>query len=253
MRADIVYVHHSCFILKLAEKTFLFDYPGDAHLPPAAADVIQRHIAGSDLFVFISHSHDDHFNPNLIQIVKPAACARFVVSDDVPDMYPEAVPEDALVVEPDETYRRGDIAVETLMANDLGVAFLIEIEGIVVYFGADLAEWIWPDMEEAAVRFTETFFQEAIDRVRARNVHIAFHNVDKRLDNLGGGLKFLERVRPRVFVPMHGFGDTAWYGDLVYPCDRRRTQIFIYRNPGDLQVFSLEAKTSEHRGARRKT
>jgi hypothetical protein len=70
-------------------------------------------------------------------------------------------------------------------------------------------------------------------------VHIAFHNVDKRLENLGGGMKFLDQVRPAVFVPMHGFGDTAWYADLPYPCDRRRTQVFIYRNPGDGQAFAL--------------
>ena len=252
IQAGITYVHHSSFILELGKKTFLFDYPGEEHLPPGAAGVVQRHIAGSDLFVFVSHSHDDHFNRDLIRIVEPAGSARFVVSDDVPDMFPEAVPEDALIVEPDETYRLEDMTIETLMANDLGVAFLIEVGGVVVYFGADLAEWIWPDMEEAAVRFTENFFQEAIDRVNARGVHIAFHNVDKRLENLGGGMKFLDRVRPAVFVPMHGFGDTAWYADLTYPCHRGQTQIFTYRNPGDAQAFALSAKTTEHRGSRRK-
>lgn len=238
--ASITYIHHSSFILELGGKTFLFDYPGDEHLPPGTEALVRGRIAGSDLFVFISHSHDDHFNPDLIRIVEPAASARFVVSDDVPDMFPDAVPEDALVVEPDETYQVEGMTVETLMANDLGVAFLIGVGGIVVYFGADLAEWIWPEMEEAAVRFTETFFQEAVDRVKARHVHIAFHNMDKRLDNLGGGMRFLQKVRPAVFVPMHAFGDTAWYGGLDYPIDPSRTRIFDYRSPGDSIRFELD-------------
>ena len=241
MEARITYIHHSSFLLELSEKTVLFDYPEDAHLPDGAAAVLRRGIAGKDLFVFVSHGHDDHFNKDLVRIAAPAASARFVVSDDVPELFPEAVPEDALIVEPDETYRLADMTVETLMANDLGVAFIIDIGGVVVYFGADLAAWIWPAMEDSAVRFTEAFFQEAIDRVAARGVHIGFHNVDKRLANLGGGMAFLHRVQPAVFVPMHGFVDTAWYATLDYPCDSRRTRIFTYRNPGDAGVFALDA------------
>jgi len=241
MKAAITYVHHSCFVLELGEKTFLFDYPEDAHLPEGAADAAARAVSGKDLTVFISHGHDDHFGKNLADVVSPAAQARFVVSDDVPDMFPDAVPEDALVVEPDETYRFAGMGIETLMANDLGVAFVIETGGVGVYFGGDLAEWIWPDMEAAAVRFTENYFQAAIDKVKASGVHIVFQNVDRRMENLGGGLKLLRQVCPPVFVPMHSFGDTAGYAGLDFDCDPRRTRIFLYRKPGDTMAFECGA------------
>lgn len=241
MLATVTYIHHSSFVLELAEKTFLFDYPADHHLPGAAAEVLQGKIQGSDLFVFVSHSHDDHFNKSLARIAAPAASVRLVCSDDVFDLYPESVPKDALIVEPDESYPlAADLSVDTLLANDLGVAFIIQVAGIRVYFGGDLAEWVWPDMSDDEVRFTEKFFQKAIDRVNARPVHIAFQNVDKRLDNLAGGMKFLSQVQPQVFVPMHAFGDAAWYADLDYPCDTAQTRVFMYRNPGDSQVFELD-------------
>jgi L-ascorbate metabolism protein UlaG (beta-lactamase superfamily) len=240
MQATVTYVHHSSFVLEIGNRLFLFDYPEAVHLPAGAADVVGKKIAGKEIFVFVSHGHEDHFHKNLARVVAPAQKARFVVSDDVPDMFPESVPGDALIVEPDESYNFSGLSIETLMANDLGVAFLIETDGIGVYFGGDLAEWIWPEMEETAVRFTETYFQEAIDRVRGRNIHIAFHNVDRRLANLGGGMKFLRQVRPPVFVPMHGFGDTAWYRELDYPCDPDRTRVFRYRRPGDEMRLALD-------------
>lgn len=242
MQAEITYVHHSCFVLEINKRFFLFDYPEDTHLPAGAADVVRQKVSRKDLFVFVSHGHDDHFHKELTSVVAPAATARFVVSDDVPDMFPESVPADALVVEPDEEYRFEGMTIETLMANDLGVAFIIETDGVVVYFGADLAEWIWPEMAPAAVRFTEKYFQEAVDRVKARGVDIAFHNVDRRLENLGGGLKFAARVQPPVFVPMHGFGETAWYADLDYGCDPAATRVFLYRRPGDALDVRLDPR-----------
>lgn len=240
MRVTVTYVHHNCFILALASKTLLFDYPEDAHLPAGAAELVRGKIAAGELYVFISHGHEDHFNKALQAMAASAARSRFIVSDDVPDMFPEAVPADALIVEPDETYSLPGMTIETLMANDLGVAFIIEFDGLSVYFGGDLAEWIWPEMTPAAVRFTENYFQETLDTLKQRRIHLAFSNVDPRLENLGGGIKLLNQVRPAVFVPMHAFGNTAGYQDLQFNEDRRMSRVFRYRRTGDTAVFEIQ-------------
>jgi L-ascorbate metabolism protein UlaG (beta-lactamase superfamily) len=240
MQAGITYIHHSAFILTLERKTFLFDYPEEQHLPPGAAEAVRSRIAGTDLYVFVSHGHADHFNSDLGRVVAPASQACFIISDDVAEMFPEAVPAGALIVEPDGQYRLRGMSIETLMSNDLGVGFIIVTDGISVYYGGDLAEWIWPEMAPAAVRFTETYFQEVLDKIKQRRIHIAFSNLDKRLPNLAGGLKLLQQVKPAVFVPMHAFGDTAWYAELEYGCDPAVTRIFGYRKTGDAMIFELE-------------
>jgi glyoxylase-like metal-dependent hydrolase (beta-lactamase superfamily II) len=241
MHFGITYVYHSCFIVDLGRKFLLFDYPADAHLPDGAAELVRRKIAGSELYVFISHGHDDHCNHDMDRVTAPAERCRFIVSDDVPDLFPEAVPPGASIVEPDETYAIHGMTIQTRMANDLGVAFIIDIDGLVIYFGGDLAEWIWPDMAPKAVQFTENYFQQMLDTLKQRRLHLAFANVDQRLENLGGGIKLLQEVQPDVFVPMHSFGDTAWYGKLGFDELRGASRVFLYRNTGDTMSFRVDA------------
>ena len=92
MSASIVYIHHDCFLLRAGGKTLLFDYPAPSYLPREAAQVAAAHIAGADLTVFVSHSHDDHFDPDIVAATQAAATRHFVVSDDVADLYGDRLP-----------------------------------------------------------------------------------------------------------------------------------------------------------------
>lgn len=244
MRGRITYVHHNCFVLRLGERTFLFDCPAAEHLPKRAAEALAAGIAGADLCVFVSHSHEDHFHQDLPGICAGAAQARYVLSDDVADLYPGAVPPGALVVEPDEGYDFAGLRIETLLSNDLGVAYLVEWEGLRLYYGGDLAAWTWDSASEAERAFTERFFHEALERVTRRPVDIAFSNVDGRLPNLAGGLDFVRTVRPGLFAPMHTFGRTAWlktFAERLGPTD---SQLFLYKKPGDGLDIDLPARPS---------
>jgi len=240
MQAKITYVYHSCFLVELNGRTLLFDYPAEVHLSRQARDLVQERISGADLYVFYSHSHEDHFEPKARHILDSARAVKFIVSDDVPDLYPGSVPRDALVVEPDEEYELGDMRIKTLMSNDLGVAFIIRLPGAGIYYGGDLADWAWETLDEKALAFTENFFREALERVKAESVDIAFSNVDKRLANLAGGPRFVREVKPRLFVPMHTFGNVHWLDDLVVQAGDAGSTIFIYKKTGDEMVFDLD-------------
>lgn len=242
MNARITYIHHNCFFLRLAGRTFLFDLPAPAHLPAEATGLVRRLAEGADLTAFVSHGHEDHFDPGLAKALSGAARLRYVVSYDVPDMYPEALPDDpemTLVVEPDESREFDGLRVESLESNDLGVAFLLEIEGRRVYFGGDLADWAWPGQPEPARRFSREFFASALERLAAKGVDLAFSNVDGRLPNLAGGPEFVRVVRPQVFVPMHTFGRTKVLARFVSRLGDTRTRIFAYRASGDEAIFDL--------------
>ncbi|MFH1914693.1 MAG: MBL fold metallo-hydrolase [Pseudomonadota bacterium] len=239
MHITITYIHHNSFVLDAPGRAYLFDYPGEAHLPPGAADMVRRAVAGRDLVVFVSHGHADHLNEDLDAVTAGAASVRTVLSDDVTELQPEAVPTrgEVLVVEPDERYSFEGMDVHTLASNDLGVAYLVEDKGLRFYYGGDLAEWIWPGAQAREADFTRAFFQAAMERVRAFRPHLAFSNTDPRLPNGAGGETACRMAGARVFVPMHTFGDTAFLAGFAP--GPGGSSVFRYERPGDRVEFEI--------------
>jgi hypothetical protein len=241
VRISITYIHHNCFVLDTPGRTYLFDYPGDAHLPDGAADLVRLAVAGRDLAVFISHGHDDHMNDHLDSVTATAACVCHVISDDVAELRPGAMPAlgETLEVEPDARYSFGSMDVQTLMSNDLGVAYLVEDGGLRFYYGGDLAEWVWPATPLREAEFTRPFFRRAMERVRDFRPHVAFSNTDPRLANLAGGPTACRMAGAQVFVPMHTFGDTASLAGFEAVAREAGSRVFLYARCGDLETFTL--------------
>ncbi|EGB16363.1 hypothetical protein DND132_3160 [Pseudodesulfovibrio mercurii] len=241
MQCTITYIHHSAFLLRTDRRTCLFDYPENEHLPDGADDLVRKAVAGTDLTVFISHGHADHCNGDLASVTGTARQVRYVLSDDVADLRPEAVPDNGqvLLVEPDETYGFGGMLVGTTMSNDLGVAFLVEDRCFRFYYGGDLAEWIWPGAAPAETEFTRTFFRTAMERVRDFKPQVAFANVDPRLDNLAGGVEACRIIGAPVFVPMHAFGETSVLDGFTRTVEPGPSAVFRYARMGDSESFSF--------------
>jgi len=239
MRIAITYIHHNSFVLDAPGRSYLFDYPGDAHLPPGASDMVRQALDGRDLAVFISHGHEDHLNGNLDAVTAGAASVRTVLSDDVPELRPEAVPTrgKVLVVDADERYVFEGMEVRTLASNDLGVAFFVEDQGLRLYYGGDLAEWIWPGASAREAEFTRSFFGAAMERVREFRPHVAFSNTDPRLANWAGGETACRMTGAQVFVPMHTFGDTAFLAGFEPGPGGPR--VFRYERSGDRAEFEI--------------
>ena len=233
MRAQVVYIFHNCFVVHAGEHTLLFDCPAPRYMPKRSDEALAPELAGRNVTAFVSHSHTDHCHPDLARVCAEAASARYVFSDDVADLYPASVPQGALVLEPDQEAELGDIHIETLASNDMGLAFLIEVEGVRIYHGGDLAAWVWDTASPAEQAFTARFFSEALERIAHKPLDIGFTNVDRRLPNLAGGPEFARVVRPRLLVPMHAFGRTAWLADVRPALAAGGSSVFLYRRPGE--------------------
>ena len=233
MPARIVYIHHNCFVLQGGGKTLLFDYPAPQFLPREAAAVAAPLLEASDLTVFASHSHDDHFDPDILAVTRQVAARRFVVADDVADRYGDRLPADAVVLEPDDVRELDGMRIEALESNDMGVAFRIDVAGLAVYFGGDLALWDWPGQSPAAARAIAMSWRLALKKIAVRPVDVAFSNMDPRLPSLAGAAQFVETVRPRIFVPMHLDGHTAYIDRYAATLAHPGTAIFRYTTPGD--------------------
>ncbi|MGE4299349.1 MAG: MBL fold metallo-hydrolase [Desulfovibrionaceae bacterium] len=243
MDVTVVYIHHNCFILLAAGRTLLFDYPSAAHLPPVAAAAARPHLDGADLVVFVSHGHADHCAPDLPDVTATARTRRWVLSYDVPAMFPAyADLADAVVVEPEETAQApgmGGMEITGIESMDQGVGFLVAWQGKRLFFGGDVALWTWDRMDARASAHAEAMYWESLAPVLAAPLDLAFHNADRRLGNWAGGEAFFRRAAPRYFVPMHAFGDTASLHAFADKAALPPGQWFRYAAPGDTWRITL--------------
>lgn len=248
MEATVTYVHHNCFCIQAEGRALVFDYPAREHRCAGVDEVVRRCVAGREAYALFSHSHADHCSPEILDVLHAAASSMLVLSYDVPDMVPELDLPDAVVVEPGDdpaggvpgdTMRAGALVVSALESNDLGVAFFINLGGLKIYYGGDLAEWLWPGIDEAGAAYVRSFFGRSLDAVAAFGPDLAFTDCDRRLPNLAGYERFARTVRPRVLVPTHDFGDPATMpGDAALE-GMPETRVMVYRTSGDSETFEF--------------
>ena len=234
MKIVITYIHHNCFILKGPSWTLLFDYPDDRFLTPQMRETVTNGLWGSKAFIFASHSHQDHFNPQLMDVAKIASQATLVLSQDIIERQPRlGKVENCFIVKPSEVYGLEQMRIKTFPSNDLGVAYLIQTNELTVYFGGDLAKWSWDDFTPEERRWMEGHFQKTIETLAKQPIDIAFQNTDPRLPNWAGATEFLYTVKPKLFVPMHTFGDLDSLGRFMKDLGRIESKIFQYQETGE--------------------
>lgn len=241
MEVRLIHIFHNCFVLEAGENSYVFDVPAERFRTRKVVSVLQDVLAGRKVTAFFSHSHLDHFAPDYREVCASAESLQAIVSDDIEEMYPDLDFGDALIVEPDEKYELEGLSIETLMSNDLGVAFLFSTpDGLRVYNGGDLACWDWETSSQNELDFTRSFFRAAVKRVADYDVQIAFSNVDRRLDSLAGGGEFVQAVEPQVFVPTHALGRTQWLEGIHERLGIAENRCFIYRRTGDSRLYEIK-------------
>ncbi|WP_415718121.1 MBL fold metallo-hydrolase [Maridesulfovibrio sp.] len=241
MQVRLTHIFHNCFVLEAGPFCYVFDIPAERFRGKKVQTALRETLAGRDVIAFFSHSHLDHFAPDFREVCCSASSLKAIISDDIEEMYPGLDFGDALVVEPDEIYQFAGMEIETLMSNDLGVAFLFRTpQGLKVYNGGDLACWDWETSSQNGLDFTRAFFNTAVDKVCAYSVHVAFSNVDRRLKSLAGGPQLAQTVQAQVFVPTHALGRTQWIGGIHERLGISRHNCFEYRHAGDAQVFEID-------------
>lgn len=227
MQLAVTYIRHNCFLLQCGSAPdaprFLFDYPTREHLDDQARDLVREALAGANAVIFASHGHADHFTPEILEFKSITARAQYVVSYDIAELYPGFDPEEdpsVTAIEPDEERRIvvqgiGEMRVRGFESTDQGVGFLMQLPGLTIWFGGDVAAWSWEQLAPQARAFSEKHYAETLAQLQAYSIDLAFVNADKRLPNWAGGLDFLRMVAPRYCAPMHCFGNAAWSAEFA--------------------------------------
>lgn len=189
----IEYIYHSGFTVETDDYLLVFDYyRGDIKLKDKKT------------LVFASHGHHDHFSPDIFNWQKDNPNISYVLSSDIK----VDLNKNIYTMSPYEKLNIGDIEIKTFGSTDLGVSFLVKLDGKYIFHAGDLNWWHWEDDTIEEQSKEEQDFKSEVDKIDKVDLDIAFFPVDPRLGDgfYYGGKYFIEQLRPKIFFPMH-FGD----------------------------------------------
>lgn len=192
------YIYHSGFLVETAECYYLFDYY-KGELPP-----LQTH---KPILVFSSHSHRDHYNPQIFELLKSIGMEHItaILAKDIsPRKYPTDV--DVIKVTFHQTYELPcHTTLETLLSTDAGVAFIVHCPEGTIYHAGDLNDWVWEGETEQYNRQMTGSYRHEINLLKDKEIDIAFLPLDPRQEThyANGILYFLKKVNVKKVFPMH--------------------------------------------------
>ena len=195
----VTYIHHSGFLVETKRNYYLFDYES-GEIPTLEID--------KPIYVLSSHSHSDHYNPDIFKILNNLEMKHIkaILSDDIET--PKNV--DTLHVLANQCYELAmNLKLTTYKSTDLGVAFLLEEDGTLIYHAGDLNDWIWEEESEAYNQQMTIDYRHEIQQLSKdlnhREIDVAFVVLDPRQeqDYARGICYFMEHITSKVVYPMH--------------------------------------------------
>lgn len=204
----IYYIYHSCFIVETESSFVLFDYfknkqnnNEDFNFNELLNDIF---ISEKPLYVFSSHSHQDHFNSEILSWCNKKENTYFILSNDI-KLYQTV--SNYYSVKKNDSFTINNLTINTFNSTDQGVSFLIALDNMNIFHAGDLNWWKWSDDTIEEEEEMESAFKGIIKDIIIKDViiDIAFFPVDGRLDEnyFCGGKYFIEQLNPKVFIPMH--------------------------------------------------
>lgn len=206
----INYLFNSGFTVEMEKHLLIFDYFKDSidnGEKNRANGVIGEEDLNTDkkIIVFSSHSHRDHFNPVILDWKNIRPDITYVLSSDIKDVRKT---ENVNIISAYEELNLEDVYVKAYGSTDIGISFLVKIDGVTLFHSGDLNWWYWWDDTESEIQQSERWFKDEIRKIKGETVDIAFFPVDPRLEHnyCVGGEYFIKEINPQVFIPMH-FGE----------------------------------------------
>lgn len=208
---EITYIEHSGFLIEWDTCYWLFDYyKGD--IPALNPKKM--------LYIFVSHLHGDHYNPEIFKLWDKCQSVTYVLSSDIKikksdyEKYglTEEFLEQLVVVKPSQeielTKELNPINLTTLKSTDSGVAFLLNYQGKTIYHAGDLNHWVWKEETKQYNNNMSAMFHQEMAKLKDISIDVAFAPLDPRqeewyclgLDDL------LDTAKVSYVFPMHFWG-----------------------------------------------
>lgn len=208
----VTYLKHSGFLLEWEHCCWLIDYY-KGKIPDMDPQ--------KQIYVFCSHSHQDHFNPMIFTLAQKYPNVKYIFSNQIKNSYKKflrtaagkQIPQDICIIDyllSRETYEYTDPAgqsmkIETLQSTDEGCAFLITYEGKTIYHAGDLHWWYWEEERDEWNSNMTAMYKKEMEYLEGREIDLAFTPLDPRLKKeYAWGMNYLlDKAKIKHVFPMH--------------------------------------------------
>ncbi|MCQ2204367.1 MAG: MBL fold metallo-hydrolase [Bacteroidales bacterium] len=201
----ITYVHHSCFLIECDKATIVTDYWEDT---PDEIVRKARERGDKPLYVLSSHVHHDHFNPEII--FWDGVYMKILSNDIRRKNKPLRGMEGITWLHRGEEYEDERVKITACGSTDVGVSYLIEIEGWKIYHAGDFNDWQRPDIQtEEQQKVMHGHFVAELEKMKpiVKHCDVALYPVDPHIgDGFRSGVEqFCREIKPVTLIPMHSW------------------------------------------------
>lgn len=190
----VTFLAHSGFLIELENYLLLFDW-WKGELPP---------LPDKPLLVFASHSHEDHFSPDIFTLDNGQRNIHFLLGSDIRST-PETAVKYTRLSGNETAFPLPGVTVETLSSTDEGVAFIVSVDGQVIFHAGDLNWWHWEGEDPIWNRRMEQDFKAYAQPLSGRHIDLAMLPIDPRqeADGFRGAAYILAHADIIRCLPMH--------------------------------------------------
>jgi len=174
-----------------------------------------------NIYIFASHSHKDHFDPNAIKDFYQNEKANFILSKELSPKISKSTIKNLYMLENYENLMINHVTVSSYGSTDLGNSYLVSLNGNTYFHSGDLNWWHWKRMNLDQLEGEASSFKNEIDKFKDKSIDFAFIPVDPRLEDFSylAINYFIDVVKPKYVIPMHSFGQYEFYKDLEFHID----------------------------------
>jgi L-ascorbate metabolism protein UlaG (beta-lactamase superfamily) len=221
--ATVWYLGHCGFAVRTAQHLLIFDYQERRDGPQprmrggatvlGAGWVDPATIAGDRVRVFVSHSHDDHFDPVILgwrkSIPDIAYYFGWKAAEDPANHY---------LAGPRATHTGDGLEIVTINSHHSGVpevAFLVKVDGLAIYHNGDYRmdyKADFPYLQKYAARFDLVFVLGVSDE------SIQYGQQNREL---------FERFKPGAIFPMHAEAGARMYHEFAEAFRARMPELSV--------------------------
>mgnify|MGYP000771965545 FL=1 len=140
------YIYHSGFAIEADGVTVIIDYYKDSSEEVFNKGIVHDYLLEKPgvLYVLCSHFHPDHFNREVLSWKKLRPDIRYIFSKDILK-HRRASAEDATYINKGDTYEDEHIRIQAFGSTDVGISFLIDLQGRRLFHAGDLNNWHWSE------------------------------------------------------------------------------------------------------------
>jgi len=232
-QAQLWHLGHCGWVVRTQNNLLVFDYM-PAQVKPEHPGLSNgflnpEELRGQKVTVFVTHGHMDHFSPDIFNLKEVGATFVYGFEPGTPGCGSERryTGPEYLFTPPRSSHQLAGMTIETIESNDLGVGFVVSVDGVTLYHAGDHAGW--RDGEQLG-------YEKEINHIASLNlpIDVAFLNVTGCHAHgpcpLADGTSYtLNKLQPKGWFPTHA-------GNREYEYQAFAARIAGQNNPSAMEI-----------------